>query len=162
MKKLFVLFTAMALTATVFYGCAAKNNTPEVTTTTTVAVEDTTVATSPAVETTAESVTEAETTVPVKEAETHREANGTKANVNTTGKAAIPTEVKVSRAEARATVLKHAGVNESEVKRFEIELDKERRNLVYEVEFNAGKHEYDYEVDAETGKVLKAEKEFRD
>ena len=31
-----------------------------------------------------------------------------------------------------------------------------------DVEFVSGKHEYDYEVNAETGKIIKAEKEVRD
>lgn len=71
-------------------------------------------------------------------------------------------EAKVSKEEAKAAALKHAGLAENEVKFLKAELDKERKGLVYEVEFDSGKYEYDYEVSAETGKVLKSEKEFRD
>lgn len=48
------------------------------------------------------------------------------------------------------------------MKFYHAELDRERKTIVYEVEFVSGKHEYDYEVNAETGKIIKAEKEFRD
>lgn len=75
---------------------------------------------------------------------------------------AVKTNVKVSKEDAKKAVLAHAGLNEANVKFYKAELDRERGGLVYEVEFDAGKYEYDYEVDAETGKVLKAEKEFRD
>ena len=33
---------------------------------------------------------------------------------------------------------------------------------VYEIEFDSGKYEYEYEINADTGKVIKAEKEIRD
>ncbi len=68
----------------------------------------------------------------------------------------------VTKEEAKAAALKHAGLKEADVKRLRVELDRERNYLVYEVDFDAGKYEYEYEVNAETGKVVKAEKEFRD
>lgn len=71
-------------------------------------------------------------------------------------------EVKVSREEAKAAALKHAGLSENEISRYKAELDRERAGLVYEIEFDAGKYEYEYEVSAEDGKVLKSQKEFRD
>lgn len=69
---------------------------------------------------------------------------------------------KVTKDEAKAAVLKHAGLKENDISRFKAELDKERNGLVYEIEFDAGKYEYEYEVSADSGKVLKHEKEFRD
>ncbi|MBR6786143.1 MAG: PepSY domain-containing protein, partial [Clostridia bacterium] len=71
-------------------------------------------------------------------------------------------EAKVSKEEAKAAALKHAGLAENEVKFLKAELDKARKGLVYEVEFSSGNYEYDYEVSAENGKVLKSEKEYRD
>ena len=68
----------------------------------------------------------------------------------------------VTKEEAKAAALKHAGLKEADVKRLRVELDRERNYLVYEVDFDAGKYEYEYEINAETGKVVKAEKEFRD
>lgn len=83
---------------------------------------------------------------------------------NTTVKApAQPAaEPKFTKDEAKAAALKHAGLAEKDVVRFKSELDKERNGLVYEIEFNSGKYEYEYEVSAENGKVLKHEKEFKD
>lgn len=76
--------------------------------------------------------------------------------------AQAPAEAKVTKEEAKAAALAHAGLNEKDVKRFKAELDKERNGLVYEIEFESGRYEYEYEVNAEDGKVLKHEKEFRD
>lgn len=72
------------------------------------------------------------------------------------------TEANVTKEEAKAIVLEHAELDASEISRYKIELDKDGRRLVYEVEFDSGRYEYDYEVNAETGKIIKAEKEFRD
>lgn len=83
---------------------------------------------------------------------------------NTTQKAPEQTvaQAKVTKDEAKAAALKHAGLAEKDISRFKSELDKERNGLVYEIEFEAGKYEYEYEVNAENGKVLKAEKERKD
>lgn len=73
-----------------------------------------------------------------------------------------PAEAKITKEEAKAAALAHAGLAEKEISRFKAELDKERNVLVYEIEFEAGKYEYEYEVNAENGKVIKNEKEYRD
>ena len=44
----------------------------------------------------------------------------------------------------------------------DIELDDEDGKLVYEVEFKSGSMEYDYEIDAVSGAVLKHEAELDD
>lgn len=71
-------------------------------------------------------------------------------------------EAKVTKEEAKAAALAHAGLAENEISRFKAELDRERNGLVYEIEFESGRYEYEYEVSAENGKVLKFEKEIRD
>lgn len=71
-------------------------------------------------------------------------------------------ELNITKEEAKAIILDHAGLKESEIARYRIELDNERGKAVYEVEFDSGKFEYDYEINADTGEVLKSEKEFRD
>ena len=76
--------------------------------------------------------------------------------------APITKNFAVTRDEAKAITLKHAGLNEAELDRYNIELDTERNTTVYEIEFNTGKYEYEYEVSAESGKILKNKKEFRD
>lgn len=55
--------------------------------------------------------------------------------------------------------LAHAGVKRSEVRDLSCELDRENGVLVYDIEFEVGRMEYDYDIDAATGAVLKAWKE---
>lgn len=52
-----------------------------------------------------------------------------------------------------------AGVNNAEVRDVESELDVKNGKEVYEVEFESNGHEYDYDIDANTGEILKSEKE---
>lgn len=67
--------------------------------------------------------------------------------------------VSVSEAKAREVALNHAGVKADDVSGLESKLDRDHGRTVYEVEFKSGGHEYDYEIDAATGAVLKSEKE---
>ena len=71
-------------------------------------------------------------------------------------------ELNITEEEAKAIILDHAGLKENEIAKYRIELDNERGKAVYEVEFDSATYEYEYEVNAETGEVLKSEKEFRD
>lgn len=60
----------------------------------------------------------------------------------------------IGKDKAKEIALNHAKVKNH--KELEIELDYERKTLVYEVEFKSGIYEYDYEIDAKTGKILKS------
>ena len=61
--------------------------------------------------------------------------------------------------EALAKALQHAGVSKPDfVKR--IELDYEHGRKVFEVKFYQGGFEYEFDIDAETGAVLKYEKDY--
>ena len=71
-------------------------------------------------------------------------------------------EADISKSEAKAIVLEHAELDASDVRRYKVETDNEHGRLVYEIDFDSGRYEYEYTVDAENGKILKAEKEFRD
>ena len=64
--------------------------------------------------------------------------------------------------EAKAIALKHAGLTESQVSRLKAEKDRDDGVVKYEVEFEKDRVEYDYEINAETGKILKAEKDYDD
>ena len=68
----------------------------------------------------------------------------------------------IGYAKAKSIALNHAGVSENKAYDMEIELDDEDGKLVYEVEFRSGNMEYDYEIDAHTGAVLKHEAERDD
>ena len=63
---------------------------------------------------------------------------------------------------AKSIALDHAGVSESKAYDMDIELDDEDGTLVYEVEFKSGNMEYDYEIDAASGAILKHETELDD
>lgn len=98
------------------------------------------------------------------ERKTERKENNTpdssitpKTSSGVTGKADI-----ISANKAKEIVLVNAKVNEADIRFYHTELDRERKTIVYEIEFVSDKYEYDYEVNAETGKIIKAEKEFRD
>ena len=43
-----------------------------------------------------------------------------------------------------------------------MELDKEKGKTVYEVDFEVGSYEYEYEIDAYSGEIVKHEKEYDD
>ena len=57
---------------------------------------------------------------------------------------------------------KHAGVNVSQVTRLENELDHDDGVARYEISFHVGNMEYEYEINATTGQVLKYESERDD
>ena len=61
-------------------------------------------------------------------------------------------------------VFQHAGVDAGNIKNIKIKLDKEDDDnvAVYEIEFKIGKVEYEYEVDAITGSILKSQVEKDD
>ena len=68
----------------------------------------------------------------------------------------------IGHAKAKSIALNHAGVSENEAYDMEIELDDEDGTLVYEVEFKSGNMEYDYEINAASGAILKHEAEIDD
>ena len=63
---------------------------------------------------------------------------------------------------AKSIALNHAGLSENQAYDMDIELDDEDGTLVYEVEFKSGNMEYDYEIDAASGTILKHEAELDD
>ena len=65
----------------------------------------------------------------------------------------------VTRSKAESTALNHAGLKKSQVRDLECELDYERGVKVYEVSFESGRYDYEYTVDAGTGKILHWEKD---
>ena len=80
-----------------------------------------------------------------------------------TAKSSAPSDgADIGHAKAKSIALNHAGVSENEAYDMEIELDDEDGTLVYEVEFKSGNMEYDYEIDAASGAILKHEAELDD
>lgn len=68
----------------------------------------------------------------------------------------------ISAEAAKSAALAHAGVSASNVYEFKCELDRDDGVSRYEVEFKSGGMEYEYEIDAYTGAVLKAEQDRDD
>ena len=56
--------------------------------------------------------------------------------------------------------LAHAGLKRADVRDLKCELDRENGVMVYEVEFESGLFDYEYDIDAVTGKILKSKKEL--
>jgi uncharacterized membrane protein YkoI len=76
--------------------------------------------------------------------------------------AASSTSQYIGTAKAKSIALNAAGLTASQVRDFSVELDRENRKMVYEVEFESGRMEYEYEIDAVSGKILKSKREYDD
>ena len=63
---------------------------------------------------------------------------------------------------ASAAAMQHAGITAQQVYDLETELDDEDGMLIYEVEFKSGNLEYDYEIDAVSGNILRYKSELDD
>jgi uncharacterized membrane protein YkoI len=61
---------------------------------------------------------------------------------------------------AIAIALAHAKLERSAVRDLKCELDRENGIMIYEVEFESGLFDYEYDIDATSGKILKSKKEF--
>lgn len=66
----------------------------------------------------------------------------------------------VSEEEALETAREDAGVKAEEIGRSRIKLEHDDGRLIYEVAFYVEKKEYDYEIDADTGEILKMDYEI--
>lgn len=60
---------------------------------------------------------------------------------------------------AKNAAFAHAGISATDAGSIQCELDEDDGHWVYEVEFRTGGVEYDYEIDASTGTVVKAEQD---
>lgn len=63
------------------------------------------------------------------------------------------------KAAALQTALKDAGVNEADESRIRVTSDRDDGMLVYEVRFDAAEVEYDYEIDAQSGRIISTDVE---
>ncbi|MBR5809015.1 MAG: PepSY domain-containing protein [Clostridia bacterium] len=67
----------------------------------------------------------------------------------------------ITKEKAKRIALTHAGASEDKIQRLELKEDREDGRQVYEIEFDFEGLEYDYEIDAKTGEILKFGKEPR-
>lgn len=68
----------------------------------------------------------------------------------------------IGESRAKSIALGHAGVSASEASGMRVKLERDNGHMEYEVEFSVGRREYEYEIDAVTGKILKADSEIDD
>ena len=64
---------------------------------------------------------------------------------------------QITSDDAKRIALEHAGVAEADATRLKVELDQDDGRQVYEVEWEIGRTEYSYEIDAASGTILKSE-----
>lgn len=73
-----------------------------------------------------------------------------------------PSSEEVTSEQAEDIALKHAGLKRSEVTYIRSSLDYDDGYKLYEVEFYKDRFEYDYDVDAVSGKILSFDKDYDD
>ena len=66
----------------------------------------------------------------------------------------------IGEAKAKAVALERAGVTERELLLYKIGLDTHNGAMVYDVEFTTDSYEFDCDVNAKTGEIVKFEKEY--
>lgn len=66
--------------------------------------------------------------------------------------------IKISGNDAKNKALNHAGVSYKDIRDMDVELE----NNYYEVSFETSSHEYEYKIDASSGKIVNHEKQKRD
>ncbi len=69
---------------------------------------------------------------------------------------------KITLDEAKKTALAHAKVAQKDAAFLKAEYDGDDKVPHYDIEFKNGGYEYEYEINAETGKIIKSEKEKDD
>ncbi len=70
-------------------------------------------------------------------------------------------KTEITPAKAGEIAFEHAKVSRSEAADYRSKLENEDGLWVYEIEFRVGKTEYEYEIDAQTGRIISAEKETK-
>ncbi len=73
-----------------------------------------------------------------------------------------PAKEYISKDKAKEIAIAHAKVDSAKVKFVKAELDHDDLIAHYEVEFVEGRYEYEYEINAESGKIIAYDKDFND
>ncbi len=71
-------------------------------------------------------------------------------------------DVKISIEKAKEVAFTHSKVTPKDAKITKIKLDKENRKFIYEIEFFTEKNKYEYNIDADTGKILSYSRKVRE
>lgn len=68
----------------------------------------------------------------------------------------------IGKAKAKAIALEHAGVAEKDARFDKVKLERDDGKMMYKVEFDTARCEYEYEIHATSGKILESEKDGDD
>ena len=90
-----------------------------------------------------------------------KEAKGSVANPAPTQPSNSQPTSQISTDKAKEIALQHAGVDAASISGFMCEVDMDDGLAIYEIEFYANGFEYDYEINAATGSIVKSEKEAK-
>ena len=85
--------------------------------------------------------------------------NEASSKTNASAKETSSTTKQLTREKARDIALKHAGLTASQVRDLDVELDRDDGTLHYDVDFEADGYDYEYEIHATSGKILRSQKE---
>lgn len=80
--------------------------------------------------------------------------------VSTSGSASD--KAYIGELKAKEIALAHAGIKEENITVYTMDMDVENGVMVYELEFVYGGYEYEYDIDARTGEIVKNRKETED
>ena len=83
--------------------------------------------------------------------------SGRKRIANVTAEGSASDSAYIGEERAKAIALAHAGAKADEILGYELEMDYERGAMIYELEFDWNGREYEYDIDANTGEILKSE-----
>ncbi|MBE6607556.1 MAG: hypothetical protein E7633_03245 [Ruminococcaceae bacterium] len=68
----------------------------------------------------------------------------------------------ITAEKAKEIALKDSGLSASEVRFDDCEFDVEHGKAVYEIDFESGRYEFEYKIDAVSGEIVKAERDYDD
>jgi uncharacterized membrane protein YkoI len=101
-----------------------------------------------------------------EETTSSKETNTSSKETNTSSKkptsssknSSTSTSSQISASKAKSIAFKDAGLKENEVYDLEVELDRDNGTLHYDVSFEKDGKDYDYEINAKTGKIISVSK----
>ncbi len=88
------------------------------------------------------------------------ESTTTSAPVSVSVNAAVPAAKSITEDEAKSIAFDNAGIKGSDVEYINVKPDRDDGRDVFDVEFYSGGTEYDYEIDAGSGKILSIDKDL--
>ncbi len=99
-----------------------------------------------------EEKTESKTSAPKKESVPQTSSSKTQSTQTSSGQS------QITKDKALSIALKDAGLKKADIRDLEIELDREKGVLFYDISFEHGKNDYDYDINAKTGKIISVDK----